>query len=848
MISRSSRSVALAQLCMLCGTSFLSSLPGARKADHGESENENFETHLPRCSASCYQSLNMELHYHGLEKEVDHPADIPTSTLEKDLMTLVLESEILKYKKSNSERVRLFALLHEAEEKGKREAGAIRELLEKEQEEEERKNALSCGMCGSLKPLKHLHFLELCSHYFCVTCLNGMIVQKISIGKCSEIACITCSTPLAQAEIKQLLSEAEHEEYLRNSVQEVINSNSAAFIFCPNTACGIAMEKIPIQEEPTTPTTPFSTATTPQEAAPRFSFFSNFRIPFQLRALGLASTNNNNNHHNNNSPKIDENCPPVASPPTKAVLHCKKHRFRCHACGTEFCARCKTIPYHTNRTCKQFVRWKKERHCRFCGNEVPERNSKPTPNPKTLSPRAVNDKGKEKLFPLSLNSDPDPDLELDPDPDPDSDSSPFSSSFHSSLSCSPDTGIPDNPFQEKKPKKKKRFGLELENLDLPPKSQNEHENEKDAEEKEKEKEKEKAEAVEKDNKEEAAAMMNGSQQKEKDSNENEMMRCNNKNSKKKILIIENVESEKEEKEEEEKKVEEDEAEDTACCGAAECVVKKKAACLLPLPCGHHCYGIRGESACIPCLHPDCARSLPQVASDFCSICYVEELGAAPCIQLTCTHIFHLECVKKKIMNGWSGSRITFGYLDCPLCKEQITHPELDPLLAPALLLYHQVREKALQRLQMMSLTACPAITSPDSPFYQQPAKYAMHRFSYYLCFKCKKPYFGGDKACEAEERLREFKADELVCGGCCDLGGQSSCPEHGTEYIEYKCRYCCNIAVWFCWGTTHFCDECHKNAADLITASKKHFPKCTCGIDHPPNGEEFSLGCSLCRA
>ena len=39
---------------------------------------------------------------------------------------------------------------------------------------------------------------------------------------------------------------------------------------------------------------------------------------------------------------------------------------------------------------------------------------------------------------------------------------------------------------------------------------------------------------------------------------------------------------------------------------------------------------------------------------------------------------------------------------------------------------------------------------------------------------------------------------------------QNTCPKHGTEAIEWKCKFCCSVASWFCWGTTHFCDDCHR--------------------------------------
>lgn len=87
--------------------------------------------------------------------------------------------------------------------------------------------------------------------------------------------------------------------------------------------------------------------------------------------------------------------------------------------------------------------------------------------------------------------------------------------------------------------------------------------------------------------------------------------------------------------------------------------------------------------------------------------------------------------------------------------------------------------------------------------------------SYYLCFKCKDPYFGGMKACNPEEEQKDFKPEELVCAKCSNVGmnaGVGRCGTHGTDFIDFKCKFCCSVALWFCWGTTHFCDPCHRNA------------------------------------
>ena len=93
------------------------------------------------------------------------------------------------------------------------------------------------------------------------------------------------------------------------------------------------------------------------------------------------------------------------------------------------------------------------------------------------------------------------------------------------------------------------------------------------------------------------------------------------------------------------------------------------------------------------------------------------------------------------------------------------------------------------------------ITNPnDKDYFRQPEKYALARFAYYECFKCSTPYFGGKKECENQRDMNmgDFKKEELVCTQCAakdmkDATGATNCKTHGTEFIEYKCKFCCNI-------------------------------------------------------
>lgn len=87
------------------------------------------------------------------------------------------------------------------------------------------------------------------------------------------------------------------------------------------------------------------------------------------------------------------------------------------------------------------------------------------------------------------------------------------------------------------------------------------------------------------------------------------------------------------------------------------------------------------------------------------------------------------------------------------------------------------------------------------------------------------------------------------------------CPKHGTDFLEYKCRYCCSVAVYFCFGTTHFCNPCHDDFQRVTSTPKSELPQCPVGprakplegtecplhVKHPPTGEEFALGCGVCR-
>eukprot|EP01083_Nonionella_stella_P080121 219972_1 len=296
----------------------------------------------------------------------------------------------------------------------------------------------------------------------------------------------------------------------------------------------------------------------------------------------------------------------------------------------------------------------------------------------------------------------------------------------------------------------------------------------------------------------------------------------------------------------------------AVCSSTECIQKRRRSCDYVHTCGHNCIGLMGHE-CIPCLNKKCLSkkaAAELTENEFCNICFVDELRAAPCVQLRCGHYFHFSCVLHKIAGKWPSARITFGFLNCPLCKEEIHHPALDAVTKEYYDLKREIERDGLERIKMEGLENDQRLMDPNSQYYNNVSKYAFDRLAFYICSKCAHPYFGGMKECEQADQAERYKKEDLVCGSCASGPNGKSCKKHGKKYITYKCKFCCSVGTWYCWGSTHFCDSCHKiqEGGDYLNRKPiSELPKCPgkdkcpLGVEHPPNGEkEFSLGCVVC--
>ena len=307
------------------------------------------------------------------------------------------------------------------------------------------------------------------------------------------------------------------------------------------------------------------------------------------------------------------------------------------------------------------------------------------------------------------------------------------------------------------------------------------------------------------------------------------------------------------------------------CKNPECIILYKSSCHEILNCGHKCFGSKNELKCPPCLISDCNNNpniFDQNEDSYCNICFTEGLGNSPIVLLSCNHYIHHKCLDARLRKKWLGPKITFNHVLCPQCNKWLdcpNNPDLQALINESKILYDDICKKALERLKFEGLDKDDKLRNRSSPWYNKDLEFALHKISYYQCNECKKPYFAGLRECrggpndvENNNPNREYDPKDLICGAHANIAGvagKTSCEKHGKDFIEYKCKFCCNIASWFCWGNTHFCEDCHARQCkgDYVSKyTKDKLPKCIgdkCNlkVKHPENGEEYALGCSVCR-
>ena len=255
----------------------------------------------------------------------------------------------------------------------------------------------------------------------------------------------------------------------------------------------------------------------------------------------------------------------------------------------------------------------------------------------------------------------------------------------------------------------------------------------------------------------------------------------------------------------------------------------------------------------------------------CLMCQ-ERLRRGPAIALRCGHLCHLECAVQQLKRGYPGPQVSFQHLHCPLCRGagggpngsggggggggggarralELELPALsEPIRAPLAL---RGAVTALARSQLREASSeLKQQVAPGGAYDGRLLDFALAQWSYYECDSCGDAFCGGARRCGAAAE-GEGEGTRRLCARCVAVGA-GVCPEHGDAHLEWKCRYCCSVASWFCWGTTHMCDSCHQateaGTLSWTAGSGCSASSCPLRLSHGPHGQELCLGCGMCRS
>lgn len=146
-------------------------------------------------------------------------------------------------------------------------------------------------------------------------------------------------------------------------------------------------------------------------------------------------------------------------------------------------------------------------------------------------------------------------------------------------------------------------------------------------------------------------------------------------------------------------------------------------------------------------------------------------------------------------------------------------PVIGDLLQQEIYLKEEIMEKAVEEGMKEGLHQDGAIDDYTSEFYGRLGDYCMKKCAFYECGKCKARYFGGMQDCaEALQVESTMTAEQMRCPRCAreEMGiDKRVCEQHGNEFLDFKCMFCCSVAMFVCGGGgQYYCQPCHNDAMD----------------------------------
>jgi E3 ubiquitin-protein ligase MYCBP2 len=222
----------------------------------------------------------------------------------------------------------------------------------------------------------------------------------------------------------------------------------------------------------------------------------------------------------------------------------------------------------------------------------------------------------------------------------------------------------------------------------------------------------------------------------------------------------------------------------------------------------------------------------------CQICS-EKLCTSKTVHSNCGHDFHYLCLINRLTEGEKllGKKLNFNFIKCSICDLVIECPSIPNI------------QKKIDKNKQLYLKVSQMIEQRIIYQKKDPKKASLLLFL--ICNKCGKPYYAGENNGNNNNNSNEENQQDCLCGKdsfAYDAKGSTFCKIHGFDYIEYKCKFCCKIASRFC-SQKHFCEECYANKNYENNCEIKKCDRNICEFSgiHAPNGEEYCLGCFICR-
>jgi hypothetical protein len=226
------------------------------------------------------------------------------------------------------------------------------------------------------------------------------------------------------------------------------------------------------------------------------------------------------------------------------------------------------------------------------------------------------------------------------------------------------------------------------------------------------------------------------------------------------------------------------------------------------------------------------------------------------LELDCRHAICTSCILGQLSARWGGARVTFNYLQCCLCRQPLAHQDVkEPLMV------HLTFKERVANLAYGKLIEDGSLYESKSSFSHKPTPQelraqAIATMAIFMCSKCDEPFCGGKIDCAQQA---EILPEQLRCSRCewdtiCHVEDHR-CKLHGHRFAVFKCDFCCDVAVYRCYGTTNFCERCHRQAGSNIYYPCLGADACSLCIPHPriTSAEglgavnSFVLGCSACQ-